>query len=409
MLDGSALDGAENELAVEVVLLALGQASTVEEAVDCTLATAGPDSGVPLTVILVGAAAANLAALQRTFPTVRFVSGAQVSDPAQAWGLGVQLVESPWLVLMSDDVRPDTGWLDRLAEYARRHADCNAVSPTVRSGKKSGTTAAPASGRGVCLFVSREALLQGQVRSIDRALAASVTVVRAPAETALPVHGGDEPATAGSAPDAAPGGGAPPGEIVWLGNLVHAGAERADMRRRIHLGCGKNRIRGWLNIDGDASGRPDLVADLRIGIPLEDNSVDRIYSEHFFEHCTLEQGMVLFAECLRVLTPGGVMRTAMPNLREAVMYYLDGWRNQDWLRDFPHIDSAARMLNVSLREWGHQYVYDHDELALRLRQVGFCDIQAPGLGESSHADLRNLESRPESTLIIEASKPAVGS
>ncbi len=45
----------------------------------------------------------------------------------------------------------------------------------------------------------------------------------------------------------------------------------------------------------------------------EDGEFDFIFSEHFFEHLWLPDALALFRECARVLKPGGVIRTSVPD------------------------------------------------------------------------------------------------
>ncbi len=44
-----------------------------------------------------------------------------------------------------------------------------------------------------------------------------------------------------------------------------------------------------------------------------DDSFDFIYSEHFFEHLFEDEALVLLHECCRLLKPGGVIRTVVPD------------------------------------------------------------------------------------------------
>ena len=173
--------------------------------------------------------------------------------------------------------------------------------------------------------------------------------------------------------------------------------------RKLCLGSGAAPIEGWMNVD--LAGGADVRLDLRFGLPLPDGSVERIYSEHAIEHFTLEEGQSLLRECRRVLRPGGVLRVATPDLSAVFRAYEQAsWQRQShphW-PDLDQIDSAVRFVNCAFHSWGHQYLYDFDELARRLRAAGFSTIRRCVIGESEHADLRLLETRPESDLIVEA-------
>lgn len=175
---------------------------------------------------------------------------------------------------------------------------------------------------------------------------------------------------------------------------------------KVHLGCGPVHLDGWVNIDLARRVNPDVRVDLRGGLPAPDGSLAFVYSEHVFEHLSLPDGCRLFRDCRRALEPGGVLRVAMPDLRYIVDRYLGDWRDQEWLRD-PHyqevVDSPANMLNTALRTWGHEYVYDLPELTTRLKDAGFSVVESQEWGRSSHPELRGLERRPDSQLVVEAS------
>ncbi|MGV6852787.1 MAG: class I SAM-dependent methyltransferase [bacterium] len=175
----------------------------------------------------------------------------------------------------------------------------------------------------------------------------------------------------------------------------------------INLGCGNNPIKGWLNFDSCTIDGV-LCWDLSRGIPLEDNSVDYVYSEHFIEHLTFQQAVVLLKEIYRVLKPGCVVRTAMPDLMEVVRNYMtNNFSKQDWM-NWPknsHVRSRAQVLNIAMRDWGHQWLYDADELKRLCMETKFIEYSRYNINESNHECLSNLETRKESCLTVEASKP----
>lgn len=170
---------------------------------------------------------------------------------------------------------------------------------------------------------------------------------------------------------------------------------------RLHLGCGRNVVPGWANVD--AEGGAGVIAwDLRRPLPAADASFDYVFSEHFIEHVTRDEALRLLRECRRVLKPGGVLRTTTPDLRKLVAEYLSGrldeWRDVAWLPESP-----CRLLNEGMRLWGHQFVYDEPELRALLAEAGFADVERVAWRESSHEALRGLECRPlHDEIIVEA-------
>jgi len=135
--------------------------------------------------------------------------------------------------------------------------------------------------------------------------------------------------------------------------------------------------------------------------------VQLIYSEHFLEHLGVEQAVETLRESYRVLKPGGVMRIATPDLAYLVgKYASDSWKDQDWITAYGYgwIKTRAEMLNICFREWGHQHLYDAEELERRLRETGFERIAPQEWNVSTEPELANRETRKDSRLIVEAVK-----
>lgn len=177
---------------------------------------------------------------------------------------------------------------------------------------------------------------------------------------------------------------------------------------KLHLGCGTVRLDGWVNIDLHTP-QADFHWDIRRPLPFADAAARFIYHEHVIEHVSIDEAVACFADWFRVLEPGGVLRVATPDLGYLVQRYASGagWKDQAWLRlpEYQFIKTPAEMLNVVFRWWGHQYLYDADELGRRIRAAGFRDVTRHGFGASPNPELERLETRPDSMLILEAVRP----
>jgi predicted SAM-dependent methyltransferase len=173
---------------------------------------------------------------------------------------------------------------------------------------------------------------------------------------------------------------------------------------KLNVGCGQGRLAGWVNIDIDGSA--DLVLDVRERLPFHDGTVDFIYSEHLLEHLTYEEGGRFLHECFRCLKTHGVSRIAMPDLDYVCHKYDHDWANQDWLSwpGFEFIKTRGRMINVSFRYWGHQYLYNEEDLRQQLMEAGFSKASRCASNASAHPELLELETRKDSLLIMEAVK-----
>lgn len=86
---------------------------------------------------------------------------------------------------------------------------------------------------------------------------------------------------------------------------------------RLNIGCGFNKLPGFVNVDGDALCEPDVVANLEERWPFEDNSVEYIVANHVLEHLgeTTAKWMGLWKEIWRVCKNDARMEIRVPHPR----------------------------------------------------------------------------------------------
>ena len=76
--------------------------------------------------------------------------------------------------------------------------------------------------------------------------------------------------------------------------------------RRLHLGCGRNILPGWVNLDIQPGPGVDVVADLdqcdEIPLPFGSDSFEAFLGSHLFEH--LRNPLPLMQELHRIGKPG---------------------------------------------------------------------------------------------------------
>jgi predicted SAM-dependent methyltransferase len=131
----------------------------------------------------------------------------------------------------------------------------------------------------------------------------------------------------------------------------------------LHLGCGKRKIEGSVNIDCNWSKATDYVGDIA-NLPCPPESVERIETYHVIEHIPHPIVEPMLKKWHRILRPGGVLVIECPNLDAAMRDYLSGNRE--------------RLLNIFGRQRfpgdAHLYGYSPDSLSEMLRQVGFDEV-----------------------------------
>lgn len=75
---------------------------------------------------------------------------------------------------------------------------------------------------------------------------------------------------------------------------------------------------GFINLDKDPSCKPDIVADIEKGIPLDDNSVSHIKANMILEH--IDDIIFVMNEIWRVLQPAGIIEIVVPHESSAMAW-----------------------------------------------------------------------------------------
>ena len=92
--------------------------------------------------------------------------------------------------------------------------------------------------------------------------------------------------------------------------------------RCLNLGCGNRFHPAWTNVDFNCTGPGVIACDLRKGLPFADASFDVVYHSHVLEHFASDQAPAFLRECYRVLSAGGTIRVAVPDLEAIARNYL---------------------------------------------------------------------------------------
>jgi SAM-dependent methyltransferase len=95
------------------------------------------------------------------------------------------------------------------------------------------------------------------------------------------------------------------------------------MSVRVNLGCGNQRLPGYIGLDTLKREGTDVVCDLNVSIPLAPSSVERIQATSLLEH--IDQFERLLEEVCRVLSPNGTFYVSVPH-----------WTNPLYYSDYTH-------------------------------------------------------------------------
>ena len=150
---------------------------------------------------------------------------------------------------------------------------------------------------------------------------------------------------------------------------------------KLHVGCGKKKKEGWINID--LSRVADITLDMRKSLPLSDFCCSFIYSEHFLEHLKYPGDVLFFlGECFRVLEPGGIFSAGVPDTEWPLLDYaakkMDGYFlfTQEKCKFPEWCETEMEYINYHFRQDGeHQFAYDFKTLDKVLKKAGFKNIR----------------------------------
>ncbi len=92
--------------------------------------------------------------------------------------------------------------------------------------------------------------------------------------------------------------------------------------KKLNFGCGHRFAKGWVNIDFHSEHPEVQRVNLLRRLPFADGDFDAIYSSHVLEHFAPATAEVLLRECHRLLKPGGILRTVVPDLENVCREYL---------------------------------------------------------------------------------------
>jgi hypothetical protein len=91
---------------------------------------------------------------------------------------------------------------------------------------------------------------------------------------------------------------------------------------KLHVGCGTNKLEGWVNIDGVRSCQPDLVHDLSKPLPYGDLSADELKAEGVLEHMDKYMRYCVFADWSRTLKVGGLIHIGVPDFQKLLSRFI---------------------------------------------------------------------------------------
>lgn len=158
---------------------------------------------------------------------------------------------------------------------------------------------------------------------------------------------------------------------------------------KLHLGCGKRYIPGWVHIDIIPFDHIDFITQVhKLGM-IADGSCDIVYASHVLEYYDVEEAETLvLPEWHRVLKLDGILRVAVPDFEIMAKMYVGGMK-LNWLlgplygkMEDSHPNSKLPKIYIY-----HKTVYDEERLAEVLLKAGFRNPKRYNWRDTEHSHI----------------------
>ena len=177
---------------------------------------------------------------------------------------------------------------------------------------------------------------------------------------------------------------------------------------KLHLGCGRRIIPGYVNVDIQHSAGVDIICDLR-HLPFKDSVVDFIYScaniEHFGRHAYKQ----VLEHWFQKLKSGGTLRLSTADFEAVCTQYLENKNIEELL---------GLVVGGQKDEYDfHGMVFDYQLLSRVLQEIGFTnaryydwrktELRALNIDDYSQAYLPHMDKEHGRLMMlnVEADKP----
>ncbi|MBL4586800.1 MAG: methyltransferase domain-containing protein [Flavobacteriales bacterium] len=152
--------------------------------------------------------------------------------------------------------------------------------------------------------------------------------------------------------------------------------------RKLHFGCGRRKVDGWLNVDIMNS---DFDMDFGVGVlPLKTGTFDSIVSQEVIEHLELTDELIpLLKEMWRILDKDGQAWLSCPDMKKVCSNYMKdkgAGLIEDRLNRIPDFSlgtmPSQHIINHLFHQDGeHKNLYDFELLEWALKKAGFSSVE----------------------------------
>ena len=158
-------------------------------------------------------------------------------------------------------------------------------------------------------------------------------------------------------------------EIADFDKILYELTNNGNMVIKLNLGCGKNKLDDYVNIDIDPSSAADIIIDIKQGLPLSAHCVDEILLFHSIEHIEEKYHNFLLTEFHRVLKDEAYLYISYPEFKKCATNYINNYKGERefWKHTIYGLQRSKSDFHVSLM--------DTEVFADLLQEIGFKDIE----------------------------------
>jgi predicted SAM-dependent methyltransferase len=191
----------------------------------------------------------------------------------------------------------------------------------------------------------------------------------------------------------------------YIGNYLFkqlSSSSLTSIKLEFGSGCRKGTS-GWTTVD--LAQGADIEWNLLNPVPLNQDSVDIIYSSHLLEHLSYKEIVKVLNDWFRILKPNGKLMVCVPD----VSHYLKAYHNPDTIQKFIsdfyqpafNYHTPIDYLNyIAYMDGNHKHLFDKENLHAILESVGFVNIKERPFDPSLDSKGHDWES-----IYAEAAKP----
>ena len=155
------------------------------------------------------------------------------------------------------------------------------------------------------------------------------------------------------------------------------------MKGKLHLGCGKKILEGYVNLDIVESEGVDVVQDVTKGLPFEDNSFEEVLCIDFLEHIAQEKVIFVINEIWRVMKDRAILKIHVPEApgvtafqdpthrsywnEETFTYFIKKHPRREYCSSLYGINAMFKMKSIAREErLTHKYAVSHGRTVFKI-------------------------------------------